>query len=119
MKKLDFTGEEADVRFEIVYDGFLTTPRGFSAPSETRVVSKILDKLEALAHADRRGNLSTFSLDEQGGVALLEEEEFNLLKDSLAQVKWTAAGSRKATEVLDWLAAAPPHLEKVSNDAAK
>jgi hypothetical protein len=108
---LDFTGDKAKERYEVVYDGLLGTMRGYSAPSETRVIGKVLDKLESIGVTTKRGELATFALDGAGGQLIFEEEEHRLVSESLHQVRWNAQGARKATAVVDWFDSAPPKMD--------
>lgn len=110
MRYLDFSGEEGKERYSVLYDGLIGTNRGFEAPSETRVLGSILDKLEAIGHADMRGKNATFSRNEKEDIKLviaLEEAEFELAKDTLAHTKWVASSARGATKVMDWFHRAP------------
>jgi len=107
MKKLDFTGPEAARTFDLIYDGILGTSRGFTAPSETRVIGSALSKLEAIGHAVKRGDIPTYGLNPKGGVVLLEEAEFNLAREALTQARFTPFVAREATHAVDWFDAAP------------
>lgn len=122
MKRLDFSGVEGKERFEILYGGVTGTTRGFQAPSETRVIGKVLDKLESIAKPTETLGLGgktikSFALDETlSDLTIdLEDAEFGLMKECVEAVQWSAAGARKATTVVDWFLTA---VEPVS-DAAK
>lgn len=121
MKRLDFTGSEAKERYEILYEGVTGTTRGFQAPSETRVVGKILDKLEAIGTPTETpvptgGSVKSFALRENGGAVDLEDAEFNLMNECVQAVKWNTRGARRATAAVEWFQAATeppkPTLEK-------
>ncbi len=104
MRRLDFTGPEAKERFDILYSGLVETPRGLEAPTETRVIGKILDKLEAVGQsyqATKEGPV-TYVLSSGGGIVDLEDAEFALMAECLKAVKWLSRGARKATDAVDW-----------------
>lgn len=112
MRVLDFTGEEAAQRYEILYDGLLGTNRGFEAPSETRVVSHILDKMEAIGIPAQRGGVKTFSLNGGDKKVMLEDAEYQLMAEAIKQVKWTARAAKSVTGAMDFFAAAPNDTTK-------
>lgn len=110
MRYIDFSGENGKVFFEALYDGLIGTARGFEAPQETRVLGKVLDKMEAIAHSTKRGELATFSRNEENGTSLvvaLEEAEFDLFKAALTHTRWMVRAARDATKAVDWFHAAP------------
>lgn len=110
MRKLDFSIGRASDYFEIIYDGLLQTPRGFAAPSETRIIGAVQDKLEAIANAIDVGeggrSLATYRLNEvealSNGMIYFEDAEYNLILAALKEVKWLTAAARKATAAMDW-----------------
>lgn len=106
MKVLDFTGPEAKERYDLLYEGLIGTPRGLEAPSETRVIGKILDKLEAIGVSEKKNGAATFVLN-GGGEVELEDAEHKLMSDCLSEVRWRTAGARKATSAMEWFNAAP------------
>ncbi len=127
MKELKFAGDDAQDHFEIVYDGLLQTPRGFAAPTETRVVSSILDKLEEIAKPEEISgpggrSLKTFRLNEldalTGASVLLENAEYSLLTEALKEVKWLAGAAKKATAAMDWLEGATDWKPKLVEEEA-
>lgn len=119
MKKLDFQ-DRPEYFFEIVYDGIIGTSRGFAAPNETRLIGNVLNKLDAISAEDTAiGGLPRRKLKSGGGAVLLEQGEYNLVKEALATVKWNATASRRATEVVDWFSASPDVLGDIVDPAAK
>jgi hypothetical protein len=99
MKSIPFTGENAIESYEILYDGMVNTQQPLSL-SETRVVGKILDKLEAMgATAERAGN-KTFTLAGPGRL-VLEDTEYKLMKECLEAVRWNARASRQVGRAMD------------------
>lgn len=108
MRELDFTGDDAKERYEITYEGLVGTNRGFEAPSETRVIGKILDKLEAIGTpSPTASGVLTFTLNDGGGKVYLEEEEFKLAGECIRLTKWKAQISRKATAAVEWFMGIP------------
>ena len=100
MRSLAFTAE----RFEIIYEGLLNSQRGFDAPSETRIVGKILEKLEDEATQELVGGVTTYRLKNgKGAVVNLSDEEYKLLVSAVKAVKWTARIATKATDAIEWL----------------
>lgn len=108
MKRLNFSlkNEQATLFYEMIYDGIINSQRGFSAPSETRVIGSLLNKLEAIGKVAERGGQATYTLN-YGGVIEIEEEVHKLASDALRHVKWSAAASRNATTAIDWFDNAP------------
>lgn len=108
MRKLIFAADEkSEARFEILYEGALNTPRGYKAPKETRLIGKVLDKLEAFGTPFKDNNRASYKfLFSKAGDLLLEDEEYNLLKEALDEIKWTGTISRKAADALEFLEAA-------------
>lgn len=111
MRKLDFSGD-AEL-YGVMYDGIVNNPRGFTAPIETRIVGKVLDRLEAIGELVLIGpDIKSYRLNGKHTdngvlpVILLEEEEYRLIKEALGQVKWNAVGARRATALFDMLEAA-------------
>lgn len=121
MKALDFRIPDGAERYEILYDGLVGSNRGLSAPSETRIMSRILDKLEAIGIPVERGTVKTFSLvPEVVEMVLLEDTEWRLMVDCLQTVKWTTRAARKATTAMEWLeAATEPVKEEHGSDTPK
>ncbi len=119
MRRLDFTGESAGDRFEIIYDGIIGSGRGYEAPSETRIIGNVLTALEKIGKPMSRGGIATYSLADGGGPVLLEDVEWELAKDALTKVKWNAAGARRATDTIEWFHNAPRHLTGLVEEGAK
>ena len=109
MRKITFTADkQSEDRFEILYEGALNTPRGYKAPKETRLIGKVLDKLEAVGTPFKDNNRATYKLlFSKAGDVLLEDEEYSLLKEALDEIKWTGTISRKAADALEFLEASP------------
>lgn len=101
MKILNFSGENAAQRYEVLYDGLVHSTRGFEAPSETRIVSHILDKMETIGKPAERGGIRTFTLN-GGGEVRLEDVEYQLLGEALKGARWTARAARMVTDTLDF-----------------
>jgi hypothetical protein len=101
-----------DKLYDLLYTGTVHTPKGFGK-TDKRVHAKVLDKLEVVGHTVDRGTRVTYELNENGGVVSLEDPEFKMLQDSLAEVEWAGEGTRKGTELDDWVTAAPKELPKV------
>ena len=84
-RTLAFTADN----FEVVYEGLLNTNRGFDAPSETRIVGKILEKLEDIAEQVNialEGQRPVYSYrlaDGKGRTCMLSDEEYKLLLDAV------------------------------------
>ena len=108
MRTLNFQGSDSAEIFEILYQRLVNSTRGFEAPTETRVLSHILDKLEAIGTPVEQGGVATFTLNgfEMGSVKL-EEAEFKLMAEALREVKWTAKAARKVTRAMDFFYEAP------------
>src|SRR2546428_9303004 len=120
MRVLDFTQPGMGESYEILYDGLTGSSRGFEAPSETRIVSRILDKLEEIGLPTERGGVKTFALVDGGGTVRLEDAEYSLMGEAIRSVKWTARAARKATSAMEWFASAPePVKEKAKDDTPK
>lgn len=91
-------------KFEVVYNGLLNSQRGFDAPSETRMVTKILDKMEKNAEAFDDGGTKSYRVPEGKTVTVeLPDEEYKLLTEAIKAVKWTARVARKVSDVVEWL----------------
>lgn len=90
-------------RFEMMYEGCLATPRGFTGPSETRIMGSILNKLEAVAHQETVNGVPTYRMN--GDVVnpdlKLTDEEYNLAFDSLKAVKWMGMAARAAADLFE------------------
>jgi hypothetical protein len=105
-RSLAFTADH----FETVYAGLLNSQRGFEAPSETRIVVRILDKLEEKAEQFTEGEgsnkITSYRLkDGKGMTVTLTDEEYKLLLEAVKAVKWTGRVVRKVTSTLEWLEA--------------
>lgn len=108
MKRLNFAVDGKE-RYEILYGGVIGTTRGFQAPSETRVIGKVLDKLEAIGKASETvgqngATVKSFILNELLAevVVDLEDAEFSLMLECLQAVRWTTNAARKATAAIEW-----------------
>lgn len=113
MKQLDFGPNNHDAKefYEILYDGALQSPRGYTAPTETRMIGKFLDKMEAIGRICKRGNDVSYELN-GGGLVILDEEIHRLVSDALKLVKWNGVGARKATKAIDWFDQAPVQMDE-------
>lgn len=104
-------GPEDGQRYSYLYDGLTNTKLTFQAPSETRVIGRVLTKLEAIGTTINRqaGDVSytSFDLANGGATVLLEDAEHALALKALKEVPWNARGSRIATDLVDWFEAAP------------
>lgn len=107
--QFDSTQPETKARYEILYDGLITTRRGFMGP-ERRVMEGIMDKFEALGEPVERGNSATFALTKKGCVEL-NEVEFKLVVDSMEYVPWASRVLREVGRTLQWLADTQPENE--------
>lgn len=111
MRKLDFTDEGAEERFNILYDGLMASSRGYQAPGETRVIGVVLDKMEKLGVPTKDGERATFrwnkGTDPTTRTVLMEDAEHKLMEESLDSVKWNTVGARKATTAIQWFKDAP------------
>jgi hypothetical protein len=96
MRILNFNGARDE--YEVLYMGLLATSRGFEAPIETRLHSRLLDKFEAIGVPTD----DAFTLMPDGGRVTLEEVEYQLMEDCLKQVKWKASGTRRANKAMDF-----------------
>lgn len=109
MKRLIFSGPEAKERYNILYEGITGTTRGFQAPSETRVIGRVLDKMEAIGTPTEvttpNGTIMAFTLGGDGTVDL-EDAEFGLMNECLQAVRWSSKGARRATNAIDWFLSA-------------
>ncbi len=96
-------------RFEMMYEGLLATPRGFTAPSETRIMSKVLEKMEAIGHQETVNNAPTYRMN--GDIVSpdleLTDEEYSLTYESLKAVKWMGVAVRGVTDLFDALEKTP------------
>jgi len=121
MKRLAFSGSGAKERYEIIYDGITGTTRGFEAPGETRVIGKVLDKLESIGKTgEREDGRKSFILNGYGaGIVDLEEAEFQLAIQCLNAVRWTVQGARKATDAVEWFLKAEEPPVQETHDATK
>jgi hypothetical protein len=122
MRYLDFSGSEGVTRYEYLYGGLVGTGRGFEAPTETRILGKILDKLEAIGTPVKEGADAAYKRKAEEGIELavaLEEAEYELAKDCYAKTQWRAATARAATAILDWFHAAPNTPPVRTDDATK
>lgn len=108
MRTLHFAADEVSAkRFDMIYEGFTFTGRAFKG-SDLRLCAKIFDKLETLGEASEEKNgITIYKFAGKAGKVSLEEVEYNLLKTSLDEVSWNAAGARKAAPTMDWLSAIP------------
>lgn len=107
MRVLDFTGEKASERFDMTYGGFVISPRGFTK-GEARVAASILNKFEVYARPieKKAGSSSPVENELRPGVTAivtLEEAEFKLLNEALAENRWSALGARKFADCCEWL----------------
>lgn len=109
MKRLNFAVDGGKERYEILYGGVIGTTRGFQAPSETRVIGKVLDKLEAVGKSSETvgqngATIKSFILNDQlpEVVVDLENAEFDLMLECLQAVRWTTSAARKATAAIEW-----------------
>lgn len=105
MRYLEFTLEEDEKKYEILYQGCVGTTRGFEG-QDLRVFSNVLDKLEKLGRPVDDSDGATFALTHSGIVAL-EDAEFRLMMEAYNKVRWTPKGVRSAADVRDWLQDAP------------
>ena len=120
MRMLDFTVENGAEMYEALYSGLVGSTRGYEAPSETRVLSKVLDAMEAVGVSSTVEGNATFVLKEGGGVVLLEDAEYTLMDSAISSTKWRATAVRKVTKAVEWFKAAPvPPKPEISSDAAK
>lgn len=97
MKKIPLTSE----RFEVMYEGLLNTPRGFTAVSETRIVGKVLSKLEELGHQTEVAGIRTYRTNGEVVVAELTDEELSLVTEALKAVKWMGRSARQVNDLFD------------------
>jgi hypothetical protein len=112
MRYLYFDGEKATQIYEVLYDGLLNTTRGLEAPSETRVMSRILDKMESIGLSTERGGIKTFTLACESRVTL-EDAEYQLMGEALKAVRWSSKAARIVTAALDLFSEAS-ELERVA-----
>lgn len=110
MRYLVFTKDD-ETAFDMLMQGIHLTRRSFTGP-ETRVVAKILDKVEAIATStdaldDNGKRTTTFKMKPEGGMISLEDAEFNLVKEAVDQTPWNARGARKVVLLFDILDKAP------------
>lgn len=120
MKRLDFTKDGGAEYYSMIYDGIVNSPRPYKAPVETRVIGKVLDKLEALGKpVQLADNITSFKLTDGGGLVTLEDEEFRIAGEALHMTQWNARGARSATKAAEWFDSAPTITasteEKVAN----
>ena len=98
--------------YEIIYDSSTNSPHGLSK-QETRVFGRVLTKLENIGKSvERSPRLKSFDLIENGGVASLEDAEFDLLMTVLMACQWQTKFARKADDMFSWLDSAPKELPK-------
>lgn len=105
MRYLSFEKDKDEKKYKTLYDGIMASSRGFT-DLETRVISNVLNKLEAIGTPSDEGDGAFFALTKTGEVAL-EDAEFKLMMEAYKKVTWTARGSRDAADVREWLEAAP------------
>lgn len=118
MKRLDFTRDGGAQHYTMIYDGIINSPRPYKAPVETRVISKVLNKLEAIGRPySVTVDVTSFKLTESGGIVLLEDEEYRIAHEALHQTQWNARGARGATEATEWFDAAPVHMNEQGLDS--
>lgn len=87
--------------YEILYDGLLNTTKPLEAPSETRVIGRILDKLEQIGKPAERGGVATFTLGSPDFIEL-EDVEYRLMEECLKSVRWTARAARVVTKAMEF-----------------
>ncbi len=105
MRRLDFSGADGPKWYSLLMDGLMGSNRGFKAPSETRVLSRILDKLEAIGTEGLRSGASTFGLPDGPTTRPpvdLKEAEYALVKEALESVPWRPVAVREATAMMEW-----------------
>ena len=96
MKKLEFNDVE---QYELLYEGLVSSAtRG----PETRVLGKVLDKLEQIGVKKATdGLLYTLATSEQP--VELEDAEFELAKRLLNSIEWRGTAAKRFAELMDWL----------------
>ena len=125
MKRLTFGTEEVDKEnYKLLYEGLTTNTRGYSAPTETRIIGKVLDAFEAIGKTTTITLITrqdgtpitrdTFILNGGGNVDL-EDAEYALAKDALGpnHMKWSPMFCREVTRAMELFQAAkaPPKEE--------
>lgn len=81
----------------MLYEGLLTSK---THGVETRVLSKILTKIEDIGVQKEKSLLYTLA---EAGEVKLEDSEFDLLKRLLDNVEWNGTGAKLAGAMLLWL----------------
>lgn len=119
MRSLDFDwfpggvlNPKARETYEILYDGLLYSPKSLVAPSETRIVGRILDKFEGIGEiTERPQGVKTYTLKttlaQWAYRVHLEEEEYKLMDECLKAVKWATKAARQVTMALEFFAQLP------------
>lgn len=97
--------------FDVAQQGMHMTRRPLTG-QETRVLSRIMDKFEAIATVvdglDPSGKkITTFKMVEAGGLVPLEDAEYNLLVDILEQTPWLSGSAKRIAGALDLISQAP------------
>ena len=87
--------------YRALYDGILNTPRGFKG-SETRVVEKLLDKIEAIGKQAEVNGIPSYEMN-GGGVLELTPMESKLAYEALDAVPWSGRFVRIANKIKDLL----------------
>lgn len=110
MRYLVFTAAD-ETSYDMLMQGIHLTKRPFSGP-ETRIIGKILDKIEAIATQSEGLDVdgkrtTTYKMVSEGGIIALEDTEFNMVKEAIDQTAWTARGARKVAALFDILDKAP------------
>lgn len=111
MRYIIFTPEDS-TSYEVMYDGIHATRRSFSG-QETRIVAKVLEKVEAFGSQFVRGKdqegraIYSYKMNPDGSMLVLEDAEYNLLREAIDQTPWSAAGARKVPALMDLLDKAP------------
>jgi hypothetical protein len=101
----DSSDEQSKDNYSILYQGLIATFRPVTTP-ETRVINRILDKLEVLGKPEMEGNGAIIALSKSGTVEF-EDVEYNLFNECLQMVKWSTKSSRKVERAVDWFGVAP------------
>jgi len=111
MRALNFTTTDAET-FELIYTGLMVTPKELDRKGH-RLHTKITDKLEDVS-CFKDDDKDSRILNPNGGIVILEEAEFTLLKECLEAVKFLPRVSKKVNTLWDFLDASKEEsLKKV------
>ena len=103
----DSTDQNSIDHYEIMLAGLNGTMRGLDR-AEARVMSRVLDKFEALGKPVDTPNGATIALTKSGTVEL-EDAEYKFVTECFDSTRWKTGVARRVTKAMDWFEAAPAH----------